>query len=195
MDNLNTKLTNRADLLIKNSKQIEKSINKIAELVIRTIENKGKLMFCGNGGSAAECQHMSAEYCATLDHKRPRLGMSSISLTTDTSFITAWTNDFGYKDIFSRQLQTIGNEGDLLFCYSTSGNSLNVCEAAKEARRKKITVVGFIGDHDKTKLAPFCDAIFTSPSSETPIIQEFHTIAGHEICSIVENKIFFKDEN
>ena len=69
------------------------------------------------------------------------------------------------------------------------------CEAAKEARRKKITVVGFIGDHDKTKLEPFCDALFISPSSETPIIQEFHTIAGHEICSIVENKIFFKDES
>ena len=79
-----------------------------------------------------------------------------------------------------------------MFCYSTSGNSLNVCEAAKEAVEKKITVVGFIGDHDKTKLGPFGDAIFTSPSSETPIIQEFHTIAGHEICSIVENKIFLK---
>ena len=149
-------------------------------------------MFCGNGGSAAECQHMSAEYCATLDHKWPRPGIASISLTTDSSFLTAWTNDFGYEDIFSRQVETLGKKGDLLFCYSTSGNSENVINAAKIAKRNEILVIGFTGNHRVTKLEKYCDEVFKSPSKETPIIQEFHSLVGHEICSEVENKLFFK---
>ena len=148
-------------------------------------------MFCGNGGSAAECQHMSAEYCATLDHKTPRPGIASMSLTTDTSFLTAWTNDFGYKDVFSRQVETLGKKGDLLFCYSTSGNSENVCEAARIAQKKQIKVVGFTGNHASTKLEKYCDELFRSPSDKTMLIQEFHTIVGHEVCMEVEKKLFF----
>ena len=192
MSNLKTKILARSKLIEKNLKSIEESILEISNLVTNTIENEGKLMFCGNGGSAAECQHMSAEYCATLDHKNPRPGMASISLTTDSSFLTAWTNDFGYKDVFSRQVLTIGNKGDLLFCYSTSGNSENVCEAAKIAIKKNIKVVGFTGNSKETKLEKYCDLIFKSPSNKTPIIQEFHTLAGHEICSEVEKNIFFR---
>ncbi len=189
---LEKKLNLRSDLIKENISDIGESIVSISMLVTDVIKNKGKLMFCGNGGSAAECQHMSAEYCATLDHKRPREGMSSISLTTDTSFLTAWTNDFGYKNIFSRQVLTLGENRDLLFCYSTSGNSENVCEAAKQAKEIGMKVVGFTGNHEEMALESYCDLIFRSPSKETPIIQEFHTIAGHEICSIVENNIFFK---
>jgi D-sedoheptulose 7-phosphate isomerase len=192
MSGLENKILNRAKLLETNAKLIETKIKDISKLVSSVIKNNGKLMFCGNGGSAAECQHMSAEYCATLDHKRPRPGIASISLTTDSSFLTAWTNDFGYEDIFSRQVETLGKKGDLLFCYSTSGNSENVINAAKIAKRNEILVIGFTGNHRATKLEKYCDEVFKSPSKETPIIQEFHSLVGHEICSEVENKLFFK---
>jgi|TARA_B100001939_G_scaffold86763_1_gene74307 D-sedoheptulose 7-phosphate isomerase len=192
MSGLENKILNRAKLLETNASLIEAKIKDISKLVSSVIKNNGKLMFCGNGGSAAECQHMSAEYCATLDHKRPRPGIASISLTTDSSFLTAWTNDFGYEDIFSRQVETLGKKGDLLFCYSTSGNSKNVINAAKIAKRNEILVIGFTGNHRVTKLEKYCDEVFKSPSKETPIIQEFHSLAGHEICSEVEKKLFFK---
>ena len=192
MSGLENKILNRAKLLETNAKSIETKIKDISKLASSVIKNNGKLMFCGNGGSAAECQHMSAEYCATLDHKRPRPGIASISLTTDSSFLTAWTNDFGYEDIFSRQVETLGKKGDLLFCYSTSGNSENVINAAKIAKRNEILVIGFTGNHRVTKLEKYCDEVFKSPSKETPIIQEFHSLVGHEICSEVENKLFFK---
>ena len=192
MPTLENKILRRAKLLETNASLIENKINVISKLVSSVIKNNGKLMFCGNGGSAAECQHMSAEYCATLDHKRPRPGIASISLTTDSSFLTAWTNDFGYRDIFSRQVETLGKKGDLLFCYSTSGNSENVINAAKIAKRKDIVVIGFTGNHRATKLEKYCDEVFKSPSKETPIIQEFHSLVGHEICSEVENNLFFK---
>ena len=192
MSDLENKILKRAKLLETNVRLIETKIKDISKLVSSVIKNNGKLMFCGNGGSAAECQHMSAEYCATLDHKRPRPGIASISLTTDSSFLTAWTNDFGYRDIFSRQVETLGKKGDLLFCYSTSGNSENVINAAKIAKRKDIVVIGFTGNHRATKLEKYCDEVFKSPSKKTPIIQEFHSLVGHEICSEVENNLFFK---
>ncbi len=192
MSVLENKILKRAKLLKTNASLLETKIKDISKLVSSVIKNNGKLMFCGNGGSAAECQHMSAEYCATLDHKRPRPGIASISLTTDSSFLTAWTNDFGYKDIFSRQVEALGKKGDLLFCYSTSGNSENVINAAKTAKRKEIIVIGFTGNHRATKLEKYCDKVFKSPSKETPIIQEFHSLVGHEICSEVESKLFFK---
>ena len=192
MSGLENKILNRAKLLESNASLLETKIKDISKLVSSVIKNNGKLMFCGNGGSAAECQHMSAEYCATLDHKRPRPGIASISLTTDSSFLTAWTNDFGYEDIFSRQVETLGKKGDLLFCYSTSGNSENVINAAKIAKRNEILVIGFTGNHRATKLEKYCDEVFKSPSKETPIIQEFHSLVGHEICSEVENKLFFE---
>mgnify|MGYP001229077152 CR=1 FL=1 len=192
MKKIRSSLLNRAELIKKNIEKMEESILEISSLISLAILEDKKLMFCGNGGSAAECQHMSAEYCATLDHHRPRKGMASISLTTDTSFLSAWTNDFGYKEVFSRQVETLGKKGDVLLCYSTSGNSENVCEAAKIAKKKGISVLGFTGNHPHTKLEELCDKIFKSPSTETPIIQEIHTIAGHEICMEVERNIFFR---
>ena len=194
MSDIKSKILERVSLLEANLNEIEIRVKEISNLVTSIIQEGGKLMFCGNGGSAAECQHMSAEYCATLDHKRPRSGIASISLTTDSSFITAWTNDFGYKNVFSRQVQTLGKNGDLLFCYSTSGNSENVCEAAKIAKENQIKVVGFTGNHPVTKLEDYCDELFKSPSNETMLIQEFHTIVGHEICLEVEKKLFFNQK-
>lgn len=179
----------RSNLIQDSAQRLSDDIFQISQIIKSTILNGKKLMFCGNGGSAAEAQHMAAEYCATLDHSRPRKGMAAIALTTDTSFITAWTNDFGFKEVFKRQVETLGSPGDTLVAYSTSGNSENVLHAASAAKKMSINVVLFTGNHAKTKIEKHTDFVFRAPSLSTPIIQEFHTIAGHEICSIVEEHL------
>ena len=118
--------------------------------------------------------------------------MPVIPLTLDTSSITACGNDFSFDKVFTRPFEALAKKGDLLFCYSTSGNSENVINAAKIAKRKGIIVIGFTGNHKASKLEKYCDEVFKSPSKKTPIIQEFHSLAGHEICSEVENNLFFK---
>ena len=150
------------------------------------VDNGNKLLFCGNGGSAAESQHMAAEYCATLNHHNPRKGFKAMALSVDTSFITAWSNDFGFDGIFARQIETLGEENDLLRCYSTSGSSKNILEAALEAKRKKMTVLSFTGNSKNNKLAEISSSSFLAPSSKTAFIQELHTIVGHEVCLAVE---------
>ena len=177
-------------LKVSKDKVLLNNIEKSIKLISNCLKSGNKILFIGNGGSAAECQHMAAEYCATLDHKRPRKGMPAMSLTTDTSLITAWSNDFGFEGIFERQIETLGNTGDVLVAYSTSGSSANICKAAEAAKSKGMTIVGFTGNHKNMPLEAYTDEIFKAPSQETPIIQEIHTIAGHEICSYVECKLF-----
>ena len=116
-----------------------------AELIAQSLKNGGKLMLCGNGGSAGDAQHLAAEFVATLDHQRPRSGLPALALTTDTSFITAYSNDFGFEGIFARQVETMGQSGDVLICISTSGNSKNVLSAAQAAAQADIAVIGMTG--------------------------------------------------
>ena len=163
----------------------ELAVNELQE----AIKDEKFLFFCGNGGSAAESQHMSAEYIATLDHKRFRKGAKAISLTVDTSFLTAWTNDFGFEEVFSRQLDTLGSSGDILFAYSTSGNSPNIISAVKKAKEKQIKVLGFTGN-EGGKLAALADISFIVPSSNTALIQEVHTILGHDLCFEAEKILY-----
>ena len=176
--------------------EIGSSFNEIfKEAVIRvteSIQNEGTLFFAGNGGSAAESQHMSAEYIATLDHNKFRPGIKSIALTVDTSFMTAWTNDFGYEEVFKRQLETLCTKGDVFFAYSTSGNSLNILKALESAKEKEVITVGFSGN-DGGKMKNLCDICFVVPHMNTALIQEVHSILGHEICSSVEKSLFFSD--
>jgi|TARA_Y100000588_G_C13941840_1_gene790369 D-sedoheptulose 7-phosphate isomerase len=165
------------------------------EAVIRvteSIQNEGTLFFAGNGGSAAESQHMSAEYIATLDHNKFRPGIKSIALTVDTSFMTAWTNDFGYEEVFKRQLETLSTKGDVFFAYSTSGNSMNILKALESAKEKEVITIGFSGN-DGGKMKNICDTCFVVPHMNTALIQEVHSILGHEICSSVEKSLFFSD--
>tara|TARA_B100001123_G_scaffold437281_1_gene569157 strand:- start:510 stop:1085 length:576 start_codon:yes stop_codon:yes gene_type:complete len=165
------------------------------EAVIRvteSIQNEGTLFFAGNGGSAAESQHMSAEYIATLDHNKFRPGIKSIALTVDTSFMTAWTNDFGYEEVFKRQLETLSTKGDVFFAYSTSGNSMNILKALESAKEKDVITIGFSGN-DGGKMKNICDTCFVVPHMNTALIQEVHSILGHEICSSVEKSLFFSD--
>lgn len=165
------------------------------EAVIRvteSIQNEGTLFFAGNGGSAAESQHMSAEYIATLDHNKFRPGIKSMALTVDTSFMTAWTNDFGYEEVFKRQLETLSTKGDVFFAYSTSGNSMNILKALESAKEKEVITIGFSGN-DGGKMKDICDICFVVPHMNTALIQEVHSILGHEICSSVEKSLFFSD--
>lgn len=175
---------------------IGSSFNEIfKEAVIRvteSIQNGGTLFFAGNGGSAAESQHMSAEYIATLDHNKFRPGIKSIALTVDTSFMTAWTNDFGYEEVFKRQLETLSTKGDVFFAYSTSGNSMNILKALESAKEKEVITIGFSGN-DGGKMKNICDICFVVPHMNTALIQEVHSILGHEICSSVEKSLFFSD--
>ena len=132
---------------------------------------------------------MAAEYCATLNHHNPRKGFKAIALSVDTSLITAWSNDFGFEGIFERQVETLGEENDILICYSTSGSSKNIIKAAIEAKRKKMHVLAFTGNSSNNELSKLSDYSFIAPSTKTAMIQEMHTIIGHEVCLAVEQLI------
>ena len=182
------KLRSRIELLEKIGDNFDQMIEYASNVILESLNNEGTLFFAGNGGSAAEAQHMSAEYLATLDHRNFRPGMRSIALTTDSSFLTAWTNDFGYEELFARQLDTLGRKGDVFMAYSTSGNSNNICKGITKAKEKGLMVIGFSGN-EGGEMRSLCDLCFIVPSSKTEYIQEVHTMIGHELCAIVEKKV------
>jgi D-sedoheptulose 7-phosphate isomerase len=184
-------LRERVALLAKIGASFDETIKQAADLMVRSITTGGTLFFAGNGGSAAEAQHMSAEYLATLNHLNFRPGIRAMALTTDSSFLTAWTNDFDYDAVFARQLETMARLDDVFLAYSTSGNSRNICEGIKSATKKGVKVIGFTGN-DGGAMTKLCDLCFIVPSSSTPHIQEIHTMIGHELCALVEKKIFGK---
>ena len=158
---------------------------KVAQVIADCFQNGGKLMLCGNGGSAGDAQHIAAEFVATLDHHRPRPGLPAIALTTDSSFLTAYSNDFGYEGIFARQVETLGHGGDVLIGISTSGNSKNVCAAMTAAKEKRIITVALTGQSGGT-LATLADYLIAVPATETPFIQETHIALGHAITAETE---------
>jgi len=169
--------------------QLEKSCSgqavQAAEMIANSLKAGGKVMFCGNGGSAGDSQHLAAEFVATLDHTKPRAGLAALALTTDSSFITAYSNDFGFEGIFARQIEALGKAGDVLVAISTSGNSKNVVLAAKAAVQKNITVIGMTGNKQGA-LHDSCDLVISAPSDITMHIQECHIALGHAITAAVE---------
>ena len=189
MSKIEQRLRERSSNIMENLNEFEDIIEIFSKKIFKTLNNGNKLLFCGNGGSAAESQHMAAEYCATLNHHNPRKGFKAMALTVDTSFITAWSNDFGFEGIFERQIETLGEENDILICYSTSGSSKNIIKGALEAKRKKMHVLAFTGNSQENKLVDIADYSFIAPSSKTAMIQEMHTIIGHEVCLSVEKSI------
>jgi D-sedoheptulose 7-phosphate isomerase len=156
-----------------------------AQMIADALAQGGKVMLCGNGGSAGDAQHIAAEFVATLDHRRPRGGLAALALTTDTSFITAYANDFGFEGIFRRQVEALGREGDVLIGISTSGNSANVLVALESARASGIKTIGFTGEGGG-KLAPLSDMLFAVPSDKVMHIQEAHIALGHVLTMSVE---------
>ncbi len=162
-------------------------IDKVASAIISCYQAKGKVLFCGNGGSAADSQHLAAELSGRYYYDRPPL--PSEALHVNTSYMTAVANDYSYNQVYARLLQAIGNEGDIIIGLSTSGNSGTVIEALKVAKEKKMITVGFTGEGGG-KMAEYCDILIPIPSKDTPRIQECHMMIGHAICQIVELSLF-----
>tara|TARA_B110000902_G_C14211317_1_gene551463 strand:+ start:765 stop:1349 length:585 start_codon:yes stop_codon:yes gene_type:complete len=166
-------------------------IEKAIKIIHKKIKLGGKLMLCGNGGSAADAQHLSAEYLVRLRPNVNRKPIPAISLAQDTSTLTACGNDYDFSDVFRRPFQALAKKNDVLIAITTSGNSLNVLKVLKDARSKKITTIGFLGGSGG-KCKKFCDIKLTVPSKSTARIQECHIFLGHFIFEQVENLILKK---
>ena len=162
-------------------------IEKSARAIISAFKDKKKLLLAGNGGSAADAQHITAEFVNRF--KFDRKGLPAISLTTDTSILTSIGNDYGFEKLFTRQIDALGNSGDVFIAISTSGNSSNIIEALEACREEKITTIGLTGCAGG-RMKDMCDICIIVPSDETPRIQEVHILIGHIICSIVEEELF-----
>ena len=166
-------------------------LNILAEMgdsITESIKRGGKLLLCGNGGSAADAQHLAAEFLIRLRPKNNRAGIPALTLAQDTSTITACGNDFGYDVLYERMVQTLGKEGDCLIAITTSGNSENVLRAMKIAKDMGIEVLGFLGS-EGGKALEFCNKAFVVPSDNTGRIQEAHITAGHAVMEYVEDRL------
>lgn len=165
------------------NKKLEDQIHKVAELVQKTFTSGRKILLCGNGGSAAEAQHIAAEFVGRF--RKERKALSAIALTTDTSILTAVSNDYSYDLVFARQVEALGEKGDLFLLLSTSGDSKNCVEACRQARSRGITTVAFTGSQGG-KLKELADLCFCVPSDVTSHIQEVHLVVLHTICELVD---------
>jgi D-sedoheptulose 7-phosphate isomerase len=165
------------------------SIVAIADTVTRAFRAGGKLLIAGNGGSAADAQHIAGEFLSRLNFDRNPL--PAIALTTDTSVLTAIGNDYGFDRVFERQVRGLGRQGDVLIAISTSGRSPNIIAALKAAREIGLVTIGFTGSGMRP-MTPFCDLCLSAPSDETPQIQQVHIVAAHAICGLVEGDLFGK---
>ena len=161
-------------------------LRKLTEVLVHALKSGKKLLVCGNGGSAADAQHIAAELVSK--YKRVRRALPAIALTTDTSALTSAGNDFGYEWVFSRQAEALGQEGDVLLAISTSGNSPNVLRAVEEARKKSLISIAFTGASGG-QLAGLTDFCWNVPSTDTARIQEAHITAAHAICEIIEQEL------
>lgn len=166
---------------------LQTQIANAAERIVSALRAGGKVLLAGNGGSAADAQHIAGEFVSRFYYDRP--GLPAIALTTDTSILTAIGNDYGYERLFERQVQALGRAGDVFVGISTSGNSPNVVAALRQAKDMGLYTIGFAGARGG-KMLELCDLVLRIPSPETPKIQEGHITVGHIICGLVEAAIF-----
>jgi D-sedoheptulose 7-phosphate isomerase len=176
--------------LLQNTKILE-TVSTVVEQVIECYKTKGKVLWCGNGGSAADSQHLAAELSGRFYYDRPPL--FSEALHVNTSYITAVANDYSYDVIYSRLVEAMGSKGDILIGMSTSGNSANVVKALEAANKKGMLTVGFTGESGG-KMKELCKYLINIPSEDTPRIQECHMLLGHTICELVETRLFPRDK-
>ena len=162
-------------------------ISNLADRIIQCYQSKGKVLFCGNGGSAADAQHLSAELSGRYYYNRPPLYAEALHV--NPAYMTAVANDFSYSEIYARLIEASGNSGDILIGLSTSGNSDNIVRALQVAKNKNMTTVGLSGESGG-EMAKYCDILVTIPSTDTPRIQECHMVIGHAVCQIVELALF-----
>ncbi|HON18215.1 MAG TPA: D-sedoheptulose 7-phosphate isomerase [Salinivirgaceae bacterium] len=176
---LKTEILKNEDLL--------RRIQESADLIVDAYRKKHKVLFCGNGGSAADAQHLAAELSGRFYYDRPPLAAEAMHV--NTSYLTAVANDYSYNEIYARYLKAVGSEGDILIALSTSGNSPNVVRAIEEAQKLNIKTIGFTGESGG-KMQEMCEILINVPSKDTPRIQEAHIMIGHIICEIVEATLF-----
>jgi D-sedoheptulose 7-phosphate isomerase len=181
-----TELIEQSITAISNCKNISNKIIQIKNIMIDALKNNNKIILFGNGGSAADAQHMAAELVGRFLINRKSI--PAISLTTDTSILTAIGNDFGFENVFSRQCESIVSKGDVIIAISTSGNSLNVLNGVKTAKEKEGIIIGLTGK-DGGKLNGLTDEILKAPTENTPHIQECHRVIIHILCNLIEKEL------
>lgn len=172
---------------VLDDEQFIKLIDEISNICIKSLKNEGKILFCGNGGSAADAQHLAAELTGRYYYDRPPLNAEALHV--DTSFLTAVANDYSYSEIYSRLLKAKAKSGDVLIGLSTSGNSKNVINAFKTANEMGVITIGFTGETGGD-MKSLCKYLLTVPSTDTPRIQEVHALIGHIVCELIESNIF-----
>lgn len=182
---IQSQLSESAGLKLKLAETYVEKILQMADSMFRTLESGGKVLFCGNGGSAADSQHLAAELLGRF--KRSRKGLPALALTTDTSMLTSISNDFGFETVFSRQVEALGKSGDMLVGISTSGRSPNVLRAMERAKQIGLHTVALIGNKTDA-VREFADIIISIPSDDTARIQECHITIGHIVCDLVESR-------
>ena len=182
-------LSTTAETLLRVEADCLEDVLAAVEVIARSLRGGGKVLACGNGGSAADAQHFAAEFVSTLtlDHLRPSI--PAIAITTDTSLLTAVSNDFGFEHVFERQVEALGSPGDVLVAISTSGNSMNVVRAAEAAKARDLSVVALTGESGG-KLAPVADVAVRVPSGVTAHIQECHLAVEQLIALLVERDLY-----
>ncbi len=186
---INNAFDEHAKVLKNTHKQISKNIEISADIISKSLSTKGTIFWCGNGGSAADSQHIAAEFVGRF--KKDRRPLRSISLTTDTSVLTCISNDYSYQEIFSRQLNALGRKGDVLVAISTSGKSKNIVKVLIQARKMGIKTIGLLGKKGGV-CKNYVDVPLIVPSNITARIQELHILIEHLMCEIVEQKLGFK---
>ena len=162
-------------------------LTDMADAIVDALRSGGKLLICGNGGSAGDAQHIAGEFVSRLMYDRAPL--AAIALTTDTSVLTAAGNDYGFDRVFERQVLALGQPGDVLLGISTSGASANVLRALAAGREKRLRCIGFAGAHGGP-MVEACDMLLQAPSTRTPVIQQIHIVAAHVVCALVERAMF-----
>jgi len=184
-------LNESSDTKLKIKDQLMEDIIKAVDLLSACYKTGNKLLLCGNGGSAADCQHIATELMIRLSHHIQRPALPAIALTTDSSNLTAGGNDIGFENVFARNVEGLGNKGDVLLAISTSGNSPNVIKAVEAAHKKGMKAIGFLGGKGG-KLKEMVDLPVVIPSSNVQRIQEGHITVAHIICELVEEKLYGK---
>lgn len=172
---------------VVDSPQCLETIGVMCKMAAETISSGNKILLCGNGGSAADAQHIAAELVGRFKKERPSMG--AMALTVDTSVLTALGNDYGFESIFSRQVEGLGRKGDLLIGISTSGNSPNVLKAMRKAREIGMKTAGLTGSNENAELGSVSDVLVAVPTKDTPRVQEAHILIGHVMCDYVETNV------
>lgn len=183
---IQSELNNHIEIVQKTIDSMQDEIEIVSKICIKCIINGNKIMLFGNGGSAADAQHIAAELVGR--YKVDRKGLSALALTTDTSVLTSIGNDFGFEEIYSRQIEALANSGDIAIGISTSGNSINIIKAFSVAKEMGCQVIGLSGSGGG-KFKSYCDINLVVPSKDTPRIQEIHILIGHIICHLIESKL------